>query len=456
MSSGEWLFLHFTHVEDDLRARQGPYLNIWGQNHQTTCLHSSMERALAHLPQSLVLKPSPEDLHAVSGKIVLVLINSTWVRGRILDTAPNPHGLVMVSCIDLGSVHLVPQGDIRTVHVTSTSFESRFIATRKPLAQKYVLAEVVSPQELWEDDAILYAKGVLVNQSWKAYSLGNHGGATKVRLYTKNMESLSQVMIDYGMGIPDPNEVTMLETSGVSFSSNNFARPVLEANSSAQVAAQTLPARMDQFQPMKHSPAPIASAMYYEVIVTNIEDGVREFSVQLNECEADLQELRRKLDCVELRPMRNPIRGKVYLALSSQDQLLHRGLVTNCYEEKCSVYYIDYGNAELLDPSYIFEMPDELFDIKEFSCQVSLADSDELEHLNGVAEAFASMVPGKIFKLEVVDEDCPQKVFLYDEMGRSVKDLIISALAPSTSRVSVQVMIYYFFFFPDTLTHFCV
>ena len=72
-------------------------------------------------------------------------------------------------------------------------------------------------------------------------------------------------------------------------------------------------------------------------------------------------------------------------------------------------------------------------------------------------QAFASIVPGKVFKCDVVDEDRPRKVFLYDEMGRNVKDVIISALAPSTSRVSVQVMIYYyFFFFPDTLTHFCV
>ena len=347
MSSGECLFVHFTHVEDGLQARQGPYLNVWGQKYRDTAL--AMDFSVGSISESLMFKPPPEDLHAISGQTVLVCINYTWVRGRILDTAPNPHGLVMVSCIDLGSVHLVPQGDIRTVPVTSTLDDAHSVAKCQPLAQKYILAEVVSPQELWEDDAILYAKSVLLNKTWKAYSLGNHEGATKVRLCNSRNVPLAKTMIECGMGIPAPNEVPNLETSGVSFP---FARPVLEANSSAQVAAQTLPARMDQFQPMKHSPAPIASAMYYEVIVTNIEDGVREFSVQLNECEADLQELRRKLDCVELRPMRNPIRGKVYLALSSKQGLLHRCLVTNCYEDKCSVYYFDHGNAELLDSSF--------------------------------------------------------------------------------------------------------
>jgi Tudor domain len=218
--------------------------------------------------------------------------------------------------------------------------------------------------------------------------------------------------------------------------------------------------------------------MMYEVIVTSIEDSVRKFSVQLKESEAALQELRRKLDCVQLRPMKNLSRAKPCLAISSQDQLLHRGLVTNCSEDKCSVYYVDYGNVELLDSRYIFEMPDEIADIKLLACRCSLADSDDLEHLNGVAEAFASIVPAKFFKCVVVDVNHPQKVYLYDEMGRSVKDLIISALgkgsfpakkssnpsqhvvssvratarreevlngklAPSTSRVSVQVMIRY-------------
>ena len=554
MSSGEWLFVHFTHVEDGLQARQGPYLNVWGQKDRSTFLH--MENALSLLSPFFLSKLPPVDLHAISGQIVLVVLNNVLVRGRLLDATPSPHGLVQVLCIDLGSVQLVPQAFIRTLDVVSSSPEAVLVAKCQPLAQKFILAEIVSPQELWPDNVIRYVKTVLENQSWKAYSLGNHGGAMEVRLYNSQNVPLAQTMIECGMGIPAPNKMPMVETSGVSFPSNNFARPVLEANSSAQIAAQTLPARMDQFHPMKHFPTPMGSiadhlqlptpssmhvgstrsispqpfnhtairhklvaptppialsstvgqtssaaassgqsyiasemklGMNYEVIVTNIEDGVRKFSVQLKESEAELQELRRRLDCVQLRPMRNPIRGRPCLALFSQDQLLHRGLVTNCYEDKCSVYYIDYGNAELRDSRYIFEIPDELVDIKLLACRVSLADSDDLEHLNGVAEAFASIVPGKILKLAVVDVDRPQKVFLYDQMGRNVKDIIISALgkdsflakksfspsqhlvpsvrvtsrreqvfngqlAPSTSRVSIQVRICYLFFFlyPDT------
>ena len=47
----------------------------------------------------------------------------------------------------------------------------------------------------------------------------------------------------YNFIIPALNKVPMVEKSGVSFPSNNFARPVLSANSSGQ----TLPARIDQF-----------------------------------------------------------------------------------------------------------------------------------------------------------------------------------------------------------------
>ena len=140
--------------------------------------------------------------------------------------------------------------------------------------------------------------------------------------------------------------------------------------------------------------------------------------------QAELQELRRKLDCVQLRQMRNPGRGKPCLALFSLDQLLHRGLVTNCYEDKYSVFYIGYGNVELLDSHYIFEIPDELADIKLLASRVSLADSDDLEYLNGVAEAFASIAPAKFFKCEVVDVDHPRKGFLCDGMELRMEALI--------------------------------
>jgi Tudor domain len=555
MSSGEWLFVHFTHVEDGLRGRQGPYLNFWGQKDRSTFLH--LENTLGVLSPFLIAKPPPTDLHAISGQIIVVLINNALVRGRIVETTPSPHGLVDVFCIDLGSVQSVPQAFIRTLDVASASAEAILVAQCQPLAQKYFLAEVVCPQEIWPDQVIRYAKAVLENQSWKANLLGNHGGVTEVRLYNNQNVPLAQTLIEYGMGIPAPQKVPMVEASGASFQSSNFARPVLQANLSARgLPAQTLPARIDQYHPMKHFAPPMPSladqlqlptpssmhvgstrsispqlinqstirrdvpvtptppitqcatagqtssaaassgrsyiasemklGMPYEVIVTNIEDGVRKFSVQLKESEAELQELRRKLDCVPLRPMKNPSRARPCLALFSQDNLLHRGLVTNCFEDKCSVYYIDYGNIESLDSRYIFEIPDEIVDIKLLACRCSLADSDDLEHLNGVAEAFASIVPGKVFKCEVVDVDRPQKVFLYDEMGRSVKDLIISALgkgsflakksfspsqhlvssvratsrreqvlngqlAPSTSRVSVQVMIRYLIFYLDTV-----
>ena len=548
MSYGEWAFVHFTHVEDGLQARQEPHLTLWGQKDRSTFLQ--LENTLDVLFPFFEAKPPPTDLQANSGQIILVLINNALVRGRVVHTTCRLNGIVDVFCIDLGSVKSVPQAFIRALDIASASAESVFVAQCQPLAQKFVLADVVSPLDLWPDNAISYAKAFLVNQSRKVCLLGNHGGAMEVRLYSNENVPLAQTMIECGMGIAAPLKVPMVEPSGASFLSSNFTRPVLQANLSARVPSQNLSSRIDQYHSMKHFPPPITSTgdqlqlptpssmhvcstrsisqlinhsaiyrdvpvtptppstmsstvsrtssaaassgrsyiasemklgMKYDVIVTNIEDGVRKFSVQLKQSEVELQELRRKLDSVQLRLMMNPSRGKPCLALFSQDQLLHRGLITNCYEDKCSVYYIDYGNVEFLDSRYIFEIPDELVDIKLLANRVTLADSDDLEHLNGVAEAFASIVPAKVFKLEVVDVDRPQKVFLYDELGRSVKDLIISALgsllfknlfspsqhlvssvratarreqasngqlAPSTSRLYVQVMIRYYFF-PD-------
>ena len=458
MSSGEWLFVHFTHVEDGLRARVGKFLNVWGQRNRSSFL--KLEESLRVLFPFVISKPPPVDLNTISGRMILVNINDALVRAKLFNTTPSPHGLVEVWCIDLGSARFVPQTCIRSLNVVGVSEEAIAVAQSEPFAQKYILADIVS-QDLWPDRVMHYAKALLENQSWKAYSLGNHGFATGVILYNNKNVPLNQEIIECGMG--------MLETSGVSFP---LPTPSSLHVGSTRFISPPISHKLNVASEMK-------LGMNYEVIVTNIEDSVRKFAVQLKESEAELQDVRRKLNCVELRRMRNPIRGKPCLALFSRDLLLRRGLVANCYEDKCSVYYIDYGNVELRDSRYIFELPDELVDIKQLACRVSLADSDELEHLNGVAEAFASIVAGKIFKMQVVDVDRPRKVFLFDENGRNVKDVIISALlkksfspsqhlvpsvratprreqflfgqlAPPTSRVSVQVMICYLFFYPDT------
>jgi hypothetical protein len=66
-------------------------------------------------------------LHALSGQIVLVVINNVLVRGRLLETTPSPHGLVQVLCIDLGSTYLVPQAFIRTLDEAIASAEAMIV-----------------------------------------------------------------------------------------------------------------------------------------------------------------------------------------------------------------------------------------------------------------------------------------------------------------------------------------
>ncbi len=95
ISSGEWLFVHFSHVEDGLRAR---HLNFWGQKYRSTFLH--LENTSRVLSSFLIAKPPSIDLHAISGQIVLVLINISLVRGRLVETTPSLHGIIDVFCID--------------------------------------------------------------------------------------------------------------------------------------------------------------------------------------------------------------------------------------------------------------------------------------------------------------------------------------------------------------------
>ena len=64
------------------------------------------------------------------------------------------------------------------------------------MVQKYIVGEIVLPQDLWPDIIIRYAIALLENKSWKAYLIGNHGGSTEVPFYSNQNVPLGQSMIE--------------------------------------------------------------------------------------------------------------------------------------------------------------------------------------------------------------------------------------------------------------------
>lgn len=104
-------------------------------------------------------------------------------------------------------------------------------------------------------------------------------------------------------------------------------------------------------------------------------------------------------------------------------------------EDKCDVYYIDYGHSEVLDMRFIFDISDDLLMINYVACRVCLDGAESLDAMDrvSVADAFKLLVASKTFKCQVTDCSRPLKVRLFNENHQNVRDLLVSMLTNPVS-----------------------
>ena len=233
---------------------------------------------------------------------------------------------------------------------------------------------------------------------------------------------------------------TLTHTSGI-FPSvlgqtlGNFPLPEVPTYSTSAIRESAPASRTVICNPLisnKNQRAYLASEIQrgtvYDVIVTYIQSGPRKFTIQQKETQFGLNQLRKKIDSLQLEPMLEFYRGAPCIALFSQDKQPHRGLITTIESDHCKVYYIDYGNFATLSKRLIFEIPDELVRIKLYACRVGLADIEELEQFDPqmVSDIFRDLALGKYFQCEVVGDEMLQKVTLHDTQGVDMKEVLLS------------------------------
>jgi Tudor domain len=169
----------------------------------------------------------------------------------------------------------------------------------------------------------------------------------------------------------------------------------------------------------------------HEIRVTGIEEGIKKFVVQVKGCGTLRLELQQKLEKVQLQPLRIFVRGSPCLSVYYRNGTpkICRGLITFCVNKKCYVYFVDYGHVEQVDLGGLYEIPEELVNIKLQAYRVSLANAHDLCHIEGCTSAFTNLVTCKSlqFRCQVVDP--PQGIMMFDQNGRNIKDLILLMLA---------------------------
>jgi hypothetical protein len=191
----------------------------------------------------------------------------------------------------------------------------------------------------------------------------------------------------------------------------------------------------------------------HKVFVSFAEEGPELFAVQLV---TDAKKFQDMMDDINRRPHSSlaepPMIGTVCLGRMSGDRIICRAIVMNLSGSQCKLFFVDFGDTEMVSYYDIFDIPEEFIKPNVFAMRFCLSGVKKLEkgpHLN---ETFKQLVNGKIMTLRVVSPEGPPLI-QYGELyldNKNVLDLLMSntkdklqfkwmGMLPSGSRQSVLV-----------------
>nr|XP_036225781.1 maternal protein tudor isoform X2 [Bactrocera oleae] len=150
----------------------------------------------------------------------------------------------------------------------------------------------------------------------------------------------------------------------------------------------------------------------YDVYVSFVENGPCLFSVQLALAQDELTEMMNRIERVQLKPYADkPVLGTACIARYSEDGQFYRALITGVQTTACKVVYIDYGNAELVKYSDLYEIPDEFLEAKAFAIRFTLSGHKDLEPIDeSLKKAFKDLMMYKNCQLKVMPLEGPPLV----------------------------------------------
>lgn len=146
----------------------------------------------------------------------------------------------------------------------------------------------------------------------------------------------------------------------------------------------------------------------HKVFVSFAEEGPELFAVQLV---SDAKKLQDMMDDINKTPHSSltepPMIGTVCLGRMSGDRIICRAIVMNLSGSQCKLFFVDFGDTEMVSYYDIFDIPEEFVKPNVFAMRFCLSGVKKLEkgpHLN---EAFKQLVNGKVMTLKVVSPEGP-------------------------------------------------
>lgn len=168
----------------------------------------------------------------------------------------------------------------------------------------------------------------------------------------------------------------------------------------------------------------------HTVCVSFAEEGPELFAVQLV---TDAKKLQNMMDEINRRPHSSlaepPMIGTVCLGRMSGDRIICRAIVMNLSGSQCKLFFVDFGDTEMVSYYDIFDIPEEFVKPNVFAMRFCLSGVKRLEkgpHLN---EAFKQLVNGNVLTLRVVAPEGPPliqygELFMLD--NKNVLDMLLA------------------------------
>ncbi|XP_026733663.1 maternal protein tudor-like isoform X2 [Trichoplusia ni] len=168
---------------------------------------------------------------------------------------------------------------------------------------------------------------------------------------------------------------------------------------------------------------------HHKVFISSADDGPELFAVQLVN---DANKLQDMMDDINKRPHSSltepPMIGTVCLGRMSGDRVICRAIVMNLSGSQCKLFFVDFGDTDMVSYYDIFDIPEEFVKPNVFAMRFCLSGVKKLEkgpHLN---ETFKQLVNGKIMTLKVVAPEGPPLI-QYGELyldNKNVLDLLMA------------------------------
>ncbi|KPJ08016.1 Maternal protein tudor [Papilio machaon] len=219
----------------------------------------------------------------------------------------------------------------------------------------------------------------------------------------------------------------------------NLKAPVRQPHTAAALSPAL--SASDQPSPVATSkpPSPKKSITYksrllevnsqHKVFVSFAEEGPELFAVQLV---SDAKKLQDMMDEINKRPHSSlkepPMIGTVCLGRMSGDRIICRAIVMNLSGSQCKLFFVDFGDTEMVSYYDIFDIPEEFVKPNVFALRFCLSQVKKLEKGPYLNETFKQLVNGKVLTLKVVSPEGPPLI-QYGELfldNKNVLDLLMA------------------------------